>query len=188
MRVRIALKEILSNKSTLLLKMNPVHKQVPVLIHNGKPVSESLIIVEYIDEVWKNKVPLLPSDPCDRANARFWANYVDSKIFNIGKLVWATKGEVQEAAKKELIECFKQLEMELGERHYFGGKNIGLVDIPLIPFYSWFYALEMCGNLSIIHECAKLVSWARRCMEKQSVSASLPDQYKVYDHILELRD
>ncbi|KAF6176433.1 hypothetical protein GIB67_010070 [Kingdonia uniflora] len=32
--------------------MNPVHKKVPVLIHNGKPISESLIVVQYVDEVW----------------------------------------------------------------------------------------------------------------------------------------
>jgi glutathione S-transferase len=84
MRVRIALAEKgikyeykeqdLSNKSDLVLK------KIPVFIHNGKPVCESLIIVQYIDEVWKDRSPLLPSDPYQRAQARFWADFVDKKV------------------------------------------------------------------------------------------------------------
>ena len=91
MRVRIALAEkgiqyesreedYLTNKSSLLLQMNPVHKKIPVLIHNGKPVSKSLIAVQYIDEAWKDKAPLLLSDPYLRAQAMFWADFVDKKV------------------------------------------------------------------------------------------------------------
>ncbi|XP_057791233.1 glutathione S-transferase 3-like [Salvia miltiorrhiza] len=92
MRVRVALaekdveyeyrEENLRNKSQLLLQSNPVHKQILVLIHNGKPICESLIIVQYIDEVWNHKSPLLLSDPYQRAQATFWADYLDKKDFS----------------------------------------------------------------------------------------------------------
>lgn len=89
-RIRIALsekgveyeyrEEDLGNKSPLLLEKNPVHKKIPVLIHNGKPICESSIILEYIDEVWSHKSPLLPSDHYQRAQARFWLDVFDKKV------------------------------------------------------------------------------------------------------------
>ncbi|KAF8376747.1 hypothetical protein HHK36_031582 [Tetracentron sinense] len=206
MRVRIALalkgvkyefkEEDLWDKSPLLLKMNPVHKMIPVLIHNGNPISESLIIVQYIDEVWKDESPLLPSDPYQRAQAMFWADFIDKKasfsflssfMHHWAKKVCMAKGEEQETAKKELIECLKLLEGELGDKPYFGGENLGFVDVALVPFYCWFYAYETCGNFSIEAECPTVVAWGKRCMEKESVFNSLPDQHKVYDYLLQVK-
>ncbi|WMV39537.1 hypothetical protein MTR67_032922 [Solanum verrucosum] len=161
MRVRIALaekevkyeykEEDLRNKSPLLLQMNPIHKKIPVLIHNGKPICESLIGVEYIDEVWKDKSPLLPSDPYERAQARFWGDYIDKKP-------------------------------------YYGGDNFGFGDIALIGFYCWFHAYEIYGNFNIEAECPKLVAWGKRCMQRDSVAKTLPDQHKILEFAKILRE
>lgn len=90
MRVKIALEEkgikyedraedLIGGKSELLLTSNPIYGKVPVLLHNGKPLSESSIIVGYIDETWASP-PLLPSCPYGRAQAKFWVDFIDKKV------------------------------------------------------------------------------------------------------------
>ncbi|XP_061371488.1 probable glutathione S-transferase isoform X2 [Gastrolobium bilobum] len=170
MRVRIALaekgikyenkEEDLINKSPLLLQMNPVHKKIPVLIH---------------------------SDPYQRAQARFWADLVDKKIYDIRRKLWTTKGEELEAAKKGFMDAIKLLEEQLGDKAYFGGDKFGFVDVAVIPFYSWFKVYKIFGNINTESECPKFIAWAKRCMQKESVSKSLPEQEKVYDFIVERR-
>ncbi|XP_058071500.1 glutathione S-transferase 3-like [Magnolia sinica] len=180
-------KEDLSNKSPLLLQSNPVHKKIPVLIHNGRPICESLIIVEYIDEVWTDRSPFLPKDPYQRANARFWADYVDKKVYPSWVGILRSTGEAREAARKEFIECLKLLEGELKDKPFFGGDTFGFLDIALITFSGWFYVYKIDGYFNVEEECPTLMRWVRRCRERESVSKMLPETSKLYDFMVSTR-
>ncbi|CAN1843500.1 Glutathione S-transferase U25 [Linum perenne] len=191
--------DLFGGKSELLLASNPVYKKVPVFLHDGEPVCESSIIVSYIDEKWPS-MPLLPSSPYERSQARFWGDYIDKKVlifcervvsmqvFDSASGVWKASGEEAiEGAKKEFVEVLKVLEGGLGEKEYFGGEELGFVDVLGIPITTWFLASEKFGNFKVEDECPKLSAWIKRCMENEKVANSVPDPEKVYEFVINLR-
>ncbi|KAL8508978.1 hypothetical protein ACS0TY_016241 [Phlomoides rotata] len=148
--------EDLKNKSDLLLKYNPIYKKVPVMLHNGNILVESLIILEYIDEVWEGP-PILPKDPYERARARFLAKFIDDKCASpIWKACWS-KGEEREKAIVETTEALKILENELKGKKFFGGDNIGLVDITANFIAGWFLGLQEFLGLQILTKIISLI-------------------------------
>lgn len=57
------------------VRVNP-NGQVPALIHDGRVITESTVINEYIEDVFP-QVPLRPNDPWERAEMRIWSKFVD---------------------------------------------------------------------------------------------------------------
>jgi glutathione S-transferase len=52
--------------------------QVPALDHDGRIVTESTVICEYLEDVFPNEgTKLRPDDPFERANMRIWTKWVD---------------------------------------------------------------------------------------------------------------
>jgi glutathione S-transferase len=61
------------------LAINP-NGVVPTLVHKGKPVIESSVIIDYIDDVFSQN-PLKPADPYERAQMRLWLKYSDDVAY-----------------------------------------------------------------------------------------------------------
>ncbi|CAK9172224.1 unnamed protein product [Ilex paraguariensis] len=197
MRARIALniksvdyeflQEKVGEKSELLLKSNPVYKKIPVLIHADKPICESLIIVQYIDEVWTSGPSILPSDPYDRAIARFWAAYIDDKWFPSvrGIALIAEGDEEKKEAVQEVATGLELLEDAFPKcnkgGNFFGGERIGYLDIALGCFLAWLRVTEKLNNVKLLDEAKtpNLCKWAESFCSDAAVKDVMPETDKL---------
>ncbi|KAK7362092.1 hypothetical protein VNO77_04192 [Canavalia gladiata] len=198
LRVRIALniksveyeflEEKLESKSQLLLQSNPIYQKIPVLIHRDKPLSESLIVVQYVDDAWSSASPILPSHPYDRAIARFWALYIDEKWYPTMRSIRGAEGE---DAKKKMIEEVREglalLENVLKEsskgKAFFGGDQIGLLDIALGSFLGWLRVTEISNGVKLLDQgnTPGLVKWAERLCADGAVKDVMPKTEKLLE-------
>ncbi|XP_047322562.1 glutathione S-transferase U17-like [Impatiens glandulifera] len=175
-------------KSELLLKSNPVHKKVPVLLHADKPISESLVIVQYVDDVWNSSGPaILPSDPYDRAIARFWAAYIDDKWFpSLNGIAMAQDDEGKKAAFEQVLNGVVLLEgafieTNKGSGDFFGGEKIGYIDIALGCFLAWIRVTEKLFGVKVFDEAKvpNLSNWAEKFGSHPAVKDVLPETEKL---------
>ncbi|KAJ1287064.1 hypothetical protein BS78_03G401900 [Paspalum vaginatum] len=170
--------EDLSNKSELLLTHNPVHKKVPVLLHGDRAICESLVIVEYVDEAFDG-TPLLPTDPYDRAMARFWADFIDSKLLKPFWLAHWTEGEVHKGLAEEAKQNLTLLEAQLikGKNKFFGGDTVGYVDVAACWLVPWDTVLEEVTGVALIdeNEYPTLCQWARDVSSHEATKQCVPN-------------
>ncbi|KAF3320350.1 hypothetical protein FCM35_KLT22048 [Carex littledalei] len=186
------LEQDLFNKSELLLEHNPIHKKVPVLIHDDRSICESLVILQYIDENWSGTgPPVLPADPYERAIARFWAAYIDDKLFpSFFGILKATTEETKAekiantlVALEQLEGAFKKCSVGTG-KGFFGGDSIGFVDVTLGSHLAWIKAIENISGVKLVDETKMplLVEWQKHFLALDIVKFVLPSAERVEEY------
>ncbi|XP_010552605.1 PREDICTED: glutathione S-transferase U13-like [Tarenaya hassleriana] len=182
---------MLNSKSELLLKYNPIHKKVPVLIHDDKPICESLNIVQYIDETWLSGPALFPTDPHDRAMARFWGQYIDTQCFAaINGVAVAKDEEGRKAAAANLDECLGKLEEAFEKcskgRDFFGGDSMGFVDIAWGSILGPLWVIERFSGVQFLRQdkTPGLVRCSESFCAHDAVKAYMPTVEKLTEYAI----
>ncbi|CAG7836454.1 unnamed protein product [Allacma fusca] len=120
------------------MKINPM-AQVPALVVNGKTLCQSVSILEFLEEKYP-EIPLLPSDPFDRAVVRELVELVNSGIqplTNNSPVDYHSSDPAAQSAWKEhwTTKGFTALETRLAQTSgkYCFGDQITLVDLVVVP-------------------------------------------------------
>lgn len=182
----------LTAKGDLLLRSNPVYEEVPVLIHNGTPIVQSLVILEYIEEAWppSDTTPsLLPGSAYDRSLSRFWADFINKKFFVTGIHLLRRVGEDHATARKEVVEHFVTLEKGMraigSEGPFFLGEKMSMADVMLAPLITWLRTFEELGEFKFPgpEKCGRIHKWLAAMRQHPTVAASLPPPEWLWENI-----
>ncbi|KAK1260639.1 Glutathione S-transferase U9 [Acorus gramineus] len=183
------------NKSEKILQYNPIYKKLPVLVHDGKPLPESLIILEYIEETWKNPPLLLPEDPYERSRVRFWANFFDQKVLTLIGAIFSSQGEEQEKAIAEFVENVTMMEKEIVKdfpagKPFFSGEKPGFLDVVVGSTSSVIKVLERLVGVKLVdQERTPLVhSWLAAFAELGIAKDTMPDMETFFVKAVEMRE
>ncbi len=118
----------LSDRPAWLYEKNPAGR-VPVIEEDGgDPLSESTVIMEFLEERYPEPA-LMPADPADRAAVRLLI-FRDKDLTD--PYYALRRGE--NGAAEQLDAALAKLDVRLYDRDYLGGAEYSLADIALVPW------------------------------------------------------
>jgi glutathione S-transferase len=152
----------LSDRPAWLYEKNPAGR-VPVLEEDDRPLAESAVIMEFLEERYPEPA-LLPSDPADRAAVRlivFRANELTDPYYALRR--------EEEGAAERLDAALGRFDALLGGQPCLSGTEYGLADIALVP---WFLrARDMLGVS--LDGFPALVDWLARLEQRPAIAAEV---------------
>lgn len=157
-------------------RFNP-RMEVPALIVDGRPLYESTVILEFIEECWPEPA-MLPKDPFARARVRMIEEVCDTHWeainWGLGEVRFfgrggATLGPVLRASsERELAHLHAWLESELRDAEWLSGDSFGWADLAAIPY---------AANSSMFGidppEGSRAAAWLARVWARPSVAQTI---------------
>ena len=138
---------------------------MPVLVDGAGVIYESAIINEYLDEKF-SEVPLLPRNALQRAKARIWIDFLNSRVHPAASDI--THDKEPERARERLKQHLKALDSEMTGKSFITG-DYSLVDITFIPFYT----RRQRYGVTMDEDFPNLKRWGEALIARPAVASTL---------------
>jgi glutathione S-transferase len=170
------------NKPANFLEISPYGK-VPVLKHGDNRVWESAIINEYLEETFPVP-PLLPTETMQRAQARIWINFADTRLYaTTGKLLHGRDSRptalLTELTEHLLFMEYEGLRKNPASTLYWLGTGLSLVDLTFYPWFEQLAVLEHFRGFGLPSGLDRLQEWQAALVQREAVRsiANSPEFY-----------
>ncbi len=154
--------------------ISPLEK-VPVLLVDDKPLFESMVICEYLDEVTPGS--LYPEDPFERAQNRAWIEF-GNDILSTTFEFFSTQDEKQSNhLSNVLADRFEILEEEFGNGPFFNGDRFMMIDAVYAPIFRYHKFFLKYQDHGICADAEKISQWGDALLQRPSVQNAIPEDY-----------
>lgn len=154
--------------------ISPLEK-VPVLLVDEKPLFESMVICDYLDEITENS--LYPDDAFKKAQNRAWIEFGNEILGTTYDFLLADDPKKFNHLKSTLIDRFEILEDEISDGKYFNGGNFSMIDAVYAPVFRYQQRIASYKDYEILDNTPKIKAWGDRLLDRPSVVKSVPDSY-----------
>jgi glutathione S-transferase len=171
----------LASKPAWFLAVSPMGR-VPVLLVDGRPIFESMIINELIEELHPTP-PMLPAEPIARAEARSWIVYANDALGPASyqamlALAGGARGDALARPLAAVADALDRLEAQLARSGgpFFLGPAFTLVDAAYAPFLRRWTIAEGWGGpeASLLAGRPAVSAWTRTLLARPSVARAEP--------------
>ena len=132
----------MSDRPDFLLELNP-NGQIPILEHGDTVVYETVIIYEYLEDVFPEN-PVRSSDPSTRAMDRMFLHEIYSNLAPVIRAI------MEGLDAKRLLDQLLRVENRLSKQgsNYFGGNEPNYIDFMVWSWLELIPALKRAFSLS----------------------------------------
>lgn len=165
----------LANKPDWFLALSPLGK-TPVLRVDDAAIFESAVICEYIDETSSPRMH--PADPLERAHHRSWIEFGSAILNTVSRFYSAADEASLTARRDELAERFQVIEAQLGDGHFFAGRDFSIVDAAFGPIFRYFDTFDRIDDFGVFEKTPKVRAWRVALNARESVQLAVKADYQ----------